>query len=67
MQWAAGIVFAIGMILIIGDYRMATAPDPTDKHKRRKKLNPVAARQLRQMFVWACLVSAAVYYVPTLF
>ena len=66
MQWAAGIAFAIGMILIIGDYRMATAPDPTDKHKRRKKLDAVAARQLRQMFIWTCAVTAAVYYVPGL-
>jgi hypothetical protein len=64
MQWAAGIAFAIGMILIIGDYRMATAPDPTDKHKRRKKLSPVAAKQLRGMFLWTCAVTAAVYFVP---
>ncbi len=64
MQWAAGIAFVIGIILIIGDYRMATAPDPTDKHKRRKKLNPVAARQLRDMFLWTCVVTAAAYFVP---
>ena len=67
MLWAAGIAFAIGMVLIICDYRMATAPDPKDKHKRRKKLNPVAAKQLRGIFIWTCVVSAAVYYVPDWF
>ena len=63
MEWA-GAAFVIGMILIIADYRMATAPDPKDKYKRRKKLNPVAARQLRAMFVWTIVVTAAVYFVP---
>jgi hypothetical protein len=63
MLWA-GIAFGIGMIIIIADYRMATAPDPTDKKKRRKKLNAVAARQLRDMFLWTCAISAAVYFVP---
>ncbi len=50
--------------MIIADYRMATAPDPTDRYKRRKKLNAVAGKQLRSMFIWTCLVTAAVYYVP---
>jgi hypothetical protein len=66
MLWA-GIAFGIGMVLIIGDYRMATAPDPTDKHKRRKKLNAVAAKQLRDMFMWTVVVTAAVYFVPDWF
>jgi hypothetical protein len=52
------------MILIIADYRMATAPDPADKYKRRKKLSPVAAKQLRSMLLWTIVVTAAVYYVP---
>ena len=63
----AGLAFGIGVILMFADYRMATAPDPTDKHKRRKKLNPVAAKQLRDMFLWTCAVSAAVYFVPDWF
>lgn len=63
MEWA-GVAFVIGMILIIADYRMATAPDPKDKYKRRKKLNPVAAKQLRSMFLWTIVVTAAVYFVP---
>ena len=66
MLWP-GIAFGIGIFLIIADYRMATAPDPTDKHKRRKKLNAVAANQLRDMFLWTCVVSAAAYYVPDWF
>ena len=66
MLWA-GIALGIGLFLIIADYRMATAPDPADKHKRRKKLNPVAARQLRAMLLWTCGVTAAVYYVPDMF
>ncbi len=66
MLWA-GIAFAMGLFLIIADFRMATAPDPADKYKRRKKLNPVAAKQLRAMFVWTLAVTAAVYYVPDWF
>ena len=63
MLWA-GIAFAIGILVMIADYRMATAPDPADRHKRRKKLSPVAAKQLRGMFLWTCVVAAAAYYVP---
>ena len=66
MMWA-GIAFGVGILLMFADYRMATAPDPMDRHKRRKKLNAVAAKQLRSMFIWTCLVSAAVYYVPDWF
>ena len=66
MLWA-GIVFGIGVIVIIADYRMATAPDPKDKFKRGKKLNPVAAKQLRSMFLRTIVVTAAVYYVPDWF
>ena len=66
MLWA-GIAFGIGMILIIADFRMATAPDAKDKYKRRKKLSPVAAKQLRGMFLWTLVVTAAVYYVPDWF
>ena len=64
MLWAAGLAFAIGIFLMIADYRMATNPDPADRHKRRKKLNAVAAKQLWGMFIWTCVVAVAVYYVP---
>lgn len=63
MLWA-GLAFAIGIIFMIADYRMATNPDPADRHKRRKKLDPVAAKQLRGMFLWTCVVATAVYFVP---
>ena len=59
MLWA-GLAFAIGIIFMIADYRMATNPDPADRHKRRKKLDPVAAKQLRGMFLWTCVVATAV-------
>ncbi len=60
----AGLAFMIGLILCIADYRMATAPDPKDKYKRRKKLDAVAAKQLRSMLLWTVIVTAAVYFVP---
>ena len=63
----AGLAFGIGVILMFADYRMATAPDPTDKHKRRKKLDKVAGKQLRDMFLWTCAISAAAYFVPDWF
>ena len=66
MLWA-GIAFGVGIFLMIADYRIATAPDPMDKYKRRKKLGAVAAKQLRSMFIWTCLVAAAAYYVPDWF
>ena len=66
MLWAC-LAFGIGIIMMLADYRMATAPDPTDKYKRRKKLNPVAAKQLRGMLLWTVVVTAAVYYVPDWF
>lgn len=66
MLWA-GIAFTIGIIVCIADYRMATAPDPKDKFKRRKKLDAVAAKQLRAMFWWTIVVTAMVYILPTWF
>jgi len=63
MLWA-GIAFGIGIFVMIADYRMATAPDPKDKYKRRKKLNPVAAKQLRGMFLWTLAISVAAYFAP---
>lgn len=65
-MWA-GLAFGIGMFLMIADYRIATAPDPTDKYKKRKKLDAVHAKQLRDMFIWTVVVSAAAYFVPDWF
>ena len=66
MLWA-GLAFGIGIILMIADYRMATAPDPADRYKKRRKLTAVGAKQLRGMFLWTCVVAAAAYYVPDWF
>jgi hypothetical protein len=66
MLWA-GLAFGIGIIIMIADYRMATAADPADRYKKRKKLSPVAAKQLRAMFLWTCVVAVAAYYVPDWF
>ena len=63
LLWA-GIAFGIGIIVMIADYRMATAPDPADRYKKRRKLSPVHAKQLRGMFLWTCVVAVAAYYVP---
>ena len=63
----AGLAFAIGIIFMIADYRMATAPDPADRYKKRRKLTAVHVRQLWGMFMWTCVVALAVYYVPELF
>ena len=63
MLWP-GIALTIGLIMCIADYRMATAPDPKDKHKRRKKLNPVAAKQLRGMMWWTLVATVVAYFMP---
>jgi|GEM_PF-1651943 hypothetical protein len=66
MLWTA-IAFSVGMVMILTDYRMATAPDPRDKLKRRRKLSAVAARQLRDLLLWTLAISAAVYFLPAMF
>jgi hypothetical protein len=62
---AAGITFAIGLLLIFSDWRMSTPPDP--KTKRRPPLKPADFLRLRGMFLWTIVVSAAVYFLPGLF
>jgi hypothetical protein len=57
----AMIVVAIGILLIIADWHMATKPDETDKIKRRKPLNPVQRKMLLDMVVWTVVVAAAVW------
>ena len=61
----AGIAFAIGLVLIISDWRMSTPPDP--KTKRRPKLTPTDKQRLRDMFLWTIGVSVAAYFVPRMF
>jgi hypothetical protein len=62
---AAGIAFAIGIGLIIADWRMSIPPDP--KTKRRPPLKPVDKGRLRQMFYWTIAVAIAAYLVPMFF
>ena len=63
MLWP-GLVIALGIIVMIADYRMATAPDPADRYKKRRKLSPVAAKQLRGILLWTCVMAVAAYFVP---
>ena len=65
MAMAAGIAFAIGIVLIISDWRMSTPPDP--KTKKRPQLTPTDKKRLRDMFLWTIGVSLAAYFVPLMF
>ena len=62
---AAGIAFAIGIVLIVLDWRMSTPPDP--KTKKRPSLTPTDKMRLRDMFFWTIGVSVAAYLLPLLF
>ena len=54
------ITFALGAIIIIFDYRAATAPDEKDKHKRRRPLSEQAKDNLRQLFIGTFVAAGAV-------
>ncbi len=55
------ITLAIGALLIIADWHMATKPDEKDKIKRRKPLNPVNRKHLRDIFVMTLVVAGGVW------
>ena len=57
----AVIALVIGFLLMFFDWRMATEPDERDKLKRRKPLNPVEKRKLRDMFMWTIAVAAGIW------
>ena len=61
------IAVAIGILLMIADWHMATKPDEKDKIKRRKPLTPVHRKQLRDMAVWTAVIAFAVWLVPRFF
>ena len=61
------IALVIGLLLMFFDWRMATAPDEKDKLKRRKPLNPVEKRKLRDMFLWTLGVAAGVWIATNFF
>ena len=65
MWIAAAIAFAIGILLIISDWRMSTPPDL--KTKKRPPLSPTDRKRLRDMFLWTIAVSLAAYFVPLMF
>ena len=55
------IAVAIGILIMIADWHMATKPDERDKIKRRKPLNPVQKKTLREMFIWTIAVAGGVW------
>ncbi len=57
------IALGIGAFIILVDWRMATNPDPRDKHKRRKPLSAVDRKQLWDLFVITLVVAGAVWFV----
>ena len=61
------ITFAIGALLIIADWHMATKPDEKDKIKRRKPLNPVNRKHLRDIFVMTLVVAGGVWLATNYF
>ena len=59
------IVVALGVILIIADWRMSTVVDP--KTRRRSRLNVTDKKRLRDMVLWTISVAAAVWFLPQFF
>jgi hypothetical protein len=55
------ITLAIGAFIIMADWHLATKPDADAKIKRRKPLQPVDRRQLRDLFVGTLIAAGAVY------
>ena len=56
------ITLAIGALIIIVDWRIATKPDEKDKHHRRKPLSAVDRKQLWDLFVITLVVAGAVWF-----
>ncbi len=63
MTWSL-IVVAIGIIMIIADWHMATKPDEKDKLKRRKPLGAVNARMMRDIVLWTAVLALVAYFLP---
>lgn len=64
---AALITFAIGALIMIVDWHLATKPDADAKIKRRKPLNPIDSKHLRDMFVGTLVAAAAVWLLTKAF
>ena len=61
------ITLALGAIIIIFDYRAATAPDEKDKYKRRRPLSATAKTNLRQLFIGTFIAAGAVWMIGQMF
>lgn len=55
------ITVAIGFVIMIVDWHMATKPDEKDKIKRRKPLSPVDRKQLWDIFVMSFVIAGGVW------
>ena len=61
------ITLAIGALLIIADWHLATRPDADAKIKRRKPLNPVNRKQLRDLIFGTLVAAGAVWMLSKAF
>ena len=64
---AALITLAIGALILIVDWHLATKPDADAKIKRRKPLNPIDRKHLRDMFVGTLVAAGAVWLLTKAF
>jgi hypothetical protein len=55
------ITVAIGFLVLIADWHLATKPDEKDKIKRRKALSPVDRKRLRDIFVMTFVIAGGVW------
>ena len=60
------ITVAIGFLVLITDWHMATRPGEKDKIKRRKPLNAVDRKQLWDIFVMTFVIAGGVWLVTHL-
>ena len=61
------ITLGIGALLIVADWHLATKPDADAKIKRRKPLNPVNRKQLRDLFFGTIVAAGAVWMLAKAF
>ena len=57
------ITLAIGAFIIIVDWHLATKPDPRDKIQRRKPMNPVQKRMMRDLFFGTIIASGVAWLI----
>ena len=64
---AALITLAIGALIMIVDWHLATKPEADAKIKRRKPLNPIDRKHLRDMFFGTLVAAGAVWLLTKAF